>query len=386
MSKQIFPKEIIENSVEAHFFKNRNSSKIIYSILILSLLILFLALPFIFVKVNHTSQGIIRPELERTVFLSSHNGFVEFSALRNNTNIKKGDTLLMLKNNAVTKNIEKVGHQIKEQNNFIHDLTHLVQSRPHKDSLKSLKFILEFNLYNQKLRELLASFTKSKINYYRNLELFKKGVIAKTTLEDFKLAFDLSKNAISQHKNQKVSHWESLLFESQLQLNELINSQNQLEETKNLSVMIAPINGTLLEVTPIQINSFIQNGQKLAIISPDSKLVIESYISPNDIGFINNGDLVKYQVSAFNYNQWGLAQGSIYEISKDIQLVNNNPMFKVLSTLDESYLSLKNGYKGTLIKGMLVNVRYELTERSVFNLLYDKMDDWLNPATELNQN
>ena len=32
---------------------------------------------------------------------------------------------------------------------------------------------------------------------------------------------------------------------------------------------------------------------------------------------------------------------------------------------------------------MLVNARFELTERTLFDLLYDKMDDWVNPSTQI---
>ncbi len=55
-------------------------------------------------------------------------------------------------------------------------------------------------------------------------------------------------------------------------------------------------------------------------------------------------------------------------------------MFRVLCSLNQEFLTLKNGFKGQLKKGMLVNARFELTERSLFDLLYDKMDDWLNPS------
>jgi hypothetical protein len=34
MKKQIFPKEIIENTLEVHHFKHTNKSKIIYSIIL----------------------------------------------------------------------------------------------------------------------------------------------------------------------------------------------------------------------------------------------------------------------------------------------------------------------------------------------------------------
>ena len=95
---------------------------------------------------------------------------------------------------------------------------------------------------------------------------------------------------------------------------------------------------------------------------------------------------VNFQVSAFNYNQWGLATGNILEIGNDIQMVNDTPMFRVACSLNQDFLALKNGFKGQLKKGMLVNARFELTQRSLFDLLYDKMDDWLNPATQIAEN
>jgi len=52
---------------------------------------------------------------------------------------------------------------------------------------------------------------------------------------------------------------------------------------------------------------------------------------------------VRFQVDAFNYNQWGLATGKVLEISNDIIIINNMPVFKVKCALDKEYLILKNG-------------------------------------------
>lgn len=41
----------------------------------------------------------------------------------------------------------------------------------------------------------------------------------------------------------------------------------------------------------------------------------------------------------------------------------------------------KNGYKGYLKKGMTLQARFIITERTLWQLLYDKVDDWINPAT-----
>jgi HlyD family secretion protein len=79
----------------------------------------------------------------------------------------------------------------------------------------------------------------------------------------------------------------------------------------------------------------------------------------------------------------GFATGKIPTIVNDVQMINNTPMFKVFCTLNQDFLQLKSGFKGQLKKGMLVNARFEITERTLFDLLYDKMDDWVNPSSQI---
>lgn len=91
---------------------------------------------------------------------------------------------------------------------------------------------------------------------------------------------------------------------------------------------------------------------------------------------------MKFQIDAFNYNQWGLATGKIVEIGRDIEMINETPIFKIRCKIDQEYLTLKNDIKGNISKGMTYNARFKLTERTLFQLLYDKVDDWLNPGNK----
>lgn len=384
--KQIFPKEISENSIEVHQFKHSNKSKIIYSLILLLLIASLISLPFIKVTIYNTSQGIIRSDKERITIQTINGGKVISHSLKNNLQVKKGDTLLALNNIALTQKFENADKQIKEVNAFLNDLDLLSNQKISPDQLKSLKYQNEYNFYVQKLKELQTRYRKIRDDYNRNKKLFQKGVVAKTTLNESKLEYDLAINAIYQFKKQQSSTWQSKYVSYQNQLKELENTLIQLKESNNLSIIKAPISGTLLNVKGIEGGSFLTNGMVLAEISPETNLIIECYVNPNDIGLLKKDHKVSFQVSAFNYNQWGLASGKIIEIGKDVELVNNTPMFKVLCSLEQKYLQLKNGFKGCLKKGMLVNSRFELTERTLFDLLYDKVDDWLNPASQVFQN
>ena len=56
-------------------------------------------------------------------------------------------------------------------------------------------------------------------------------------------------------------------------------------------------------------------------------------------------------------------------------------MFRVRCAVKENTLQLKNGYKGMLQKGLTYTARFYLTRRTLWQLLFDKLDNWLNPKT-----
>lgn len=72
---------------------------------------------------------------------------------------------------------------------------------------------------------------------------------------------------------------------------------------------------------------------------------------------------------------------TVEEIFDDVSVSSDGTQsfYKVYCTLSDDYLSLKNGYRGYLKKGMVIHSNFHVTRRTVFQLLYDKINDWLNP-------
>jgi HlyD family secretion protein len=91
---------------------------------------------------------------------------------------------------------------------------------------------------------------------------------------------------------------------------------------------------------------------------------------------------VKFQIDAYNYNQWGWATGKIKTIGNDIELIQNQAVFQVQCSLNENELFLKNGISGKLKKGMTVKAQFFRARRSLWQLLFDKVDDWFNPMLD----
>jgi HlyD family secretion protein len=42
-------------------------------------------------------------------------------------------------------------------------------------------------------------------------------------------------------------------------------------------------------------------------------------------------------------------------------------------------MQLQSGYKTHVSKGMTLTTRYIISRRSLYELLFDKVDDWINP-------
>lgn len=377
---QIFPKEIVDFTAEVHWFEHSKRSTIIYTILLMALILVLILLPFIEVPIYTNSRGIIKPDKERVVISASNSGLVSRSYLRNNAVVQKNDTLLILNNKIISEKLKLTSQQISELELFIEDLSYLIKNNYSTlNQIKSPKYRKEFLVFQEKKTELITRRKKLKRDFERNKKLFQKGVIAMVAYENSKFNYDLAIHDLDQLKQQQGNQWEASLDEYKKQLSELKSTQEQLQDSKNKLVIPAPVSGILLNVKGMDTGSFINAGEGFAEISPNTDLLVECYVNTMDIGLLRLKDTANFQVDAFNYNQWGLASGIIIDIGKDVEYLDNNMVFKVRCSLDEKALKLKNGFRGELKKGMTLNAQFKLTERSLFDLLYDKVDDWVNP-------
>ncbi|WP_297793095.1 HlyD family efflux transporter periplasmic adaptor subunit [uncultured Eudoraea sp.] len=380
---EIFPKEIIENTVQAYVPKNKTKSKVIYGIILLLLCTVFISLPFIKIKIYTTSRGVIKPDQERIAINSINSGKVLYSDMHSNKYVKQGDVLLAIKSDVLDDQIALTEYETQKFTVQSEDLKYLINDKNiSSGKIKSPKYRKEYFQYQEKKNEYNTRLKKIKVDYERNKLLLSKGVIAKVEYEDIKLEYDLALNSFYQFRNQQISTWQATLSELETFLITTGNKNSQYKKAKSEYIITAPLDGTLINISGIEKGSIISSGAILGEISPDTELLAECYISPLDIGLIRESKPVRFQIDAFNYNQWGLATGNIIDISEDVEIIDNQPIFKAKCRINEEYLLLKNGAKGKLGKGMTFNARFELAERSLYQLLYDKIDDWINPGLE----
>ncbi|KPM33326.1 Secretion protein HlyD family protein [Croceitalea dokdonensis DOKDO 023] len=377
---QLFPKEIIESTTQYFIPKNAIRSKVIYGIILGFIFIALGSLPFIHITIYSSARGFVKPSSERIVITAITSGVVESATLEPNTTVVSGDTLLILKTAVLQEQVQLHQTQLLQAKNEQKDLMLLIKGSGVKvNRLATAKYQKQYVEYESLLDEHYLKIKQLTLTYDRNKTLLEKGVIAKAEFDEIKLSYDLAKTAFYQLKKRFTNQWQANLTEINNTIAEINSSIARLELDKENYVITAPVTGTLLAPPYLEKGSTVNIGAMLGEISPDTDLIAECYVSTTDIGLIDKNKTVNFQIDAFNYNQWGFVTGEILSIGKDVEFLENQPVYKVKCKLKKDFLTLKNGYRGEITKGMTLNARFEIAERSVYELLYDKMDDWLNP-------
>ncbi|RYC67239.1 MULTISPECIES: HlyD family secretion protein [Spirosoma] len=356
-------------------------SQIIYTTVLGAIVLTLLALPFIYVDVTVQANGLVRPVSERSDVKATAGAVVEAVLVREWQTVRKGQPLFRLRSEQLQTRQQLLDQQRTEKQAFVRDLSQLTtRSWKQIAGLSAPLYRQQYNQFRSVVEESWNLQEKRRREYETARQLYGQKVIARLEYEDALYAHKAALARYNTLVEQQRSDWQTDLTQVRRDLNNLESEAKQLAEQEELYILKAPVGGTASQLGGRYAGSYVQPGDVMAVISPDSTLIVETYVPSKDIGLIQPGQPVRLQVDAFNYNQWGLLTGRVIDVANDFTVTNGEPVFKVRCQLDRSYLSLANGYRGQLKKGMTVQTRFQVARRSLFQLLYDKADDWLNPA------
>lgn len=390
MGRQIFPKEIIENTQESNFSRHSVKSRAIYMLVILSFAGLTGLLPLLEMDVGIRGAGILRPVTEVTRITTPVSGTIEALNVRENSRIGKGELVAVIASPQITERIRYNKNRQARVSEYLDDLKLLLTA----DSLqmealtgfKSSRFSRSYNEFVQ----LLINQKKEEEQYKRHLDrqllLYENDFISRAQTEEATFAYEEAVDRynliIEEHRNR----WELDKINFQTELEELESELEQLQHEHELYNIRSPVSGTMQGTTGLLPGNVVGANQVIGEISPDTTMVAELYIPPGEIGLLREGMPVYIQVDAYNYNQWGTLSGVVDDISSDVIMQNDQPYFRVRCIPDQTHLHLSNGVRGELRKGMTLKARFIVTRRTLFQLLFDKVDDWMNPMWDEKKN
>jgi HlyD family secretion protein len=383
----LIPYSLTNLCLESYFIRITSGSRIIYWIIIGMIISGIALLPFVYVDVSIQARGYFQSDIEKQVVYAPFQGRVAFTAIRNGDRVERGDTLFVIDSETIRTQQAALLHRMSENDASVSDLGKLTEidstdMKPGYAGLFTKRYQAEFeNVRNQQTIQ-FQKYVKKKKEHQRNVLLYEQEIIPEIDYENSVFGLGSEKDNLNQILIYQKSLWQNDLATRRNEAIRLLAEFEQCTEELTNRIVLAPTSGEILQSSDLQSGSIVSQGQKIAEISPDGELVATCYVKPADIGHIREKQSVKIQVDAFNYNEWGMLQGNIVDISDDMIVEDGSTAyFRIKCKPAATFLSLKNGYKAEIKKGMSLNARIVVIRRSLYNLLFDKADNWFNPYT-----
>ncbi|MDR3366616.1 MAG: HlyD family efflux transporter periplasmic adaptor subunit [Prevotellaceae bacterium] len=385
---KIFSDSIVNSSTEKVIADYRKPSYAIYTAVLLFVASAVASLFFINIRIGVSALGIIKPQGERNLITSPATGKLIAIHLSENLPVCKGDTLFTIDSRGITYYRPALEKRRSELLEMLGDLSKLTGDElPPVDDLKNSLYIRSYHSYMTQLEDYNIKEKVALSNYSRYTSLYESKVIPQSEFEAVVADKDNATLSRQAFQSSNKAQWQADLNKLENELRDVTAQIEQINIQSNEAMVLAPISGTIQSIEKVTNGMFVHSGQQIVEISPDGQLVVECAVSTKDIGFIHVGQKARIQVDAFNYNEWGVLEGEVMEIFDDVVISNDGTahFYRIYCSLNSDHLTLKNGYRGYVKKGMTVSAHFIVTKRTIFQLIYDKADQWLNPNVKSNE-
>jgi HlyD family secretion protein len=362
---------------------NHKGYNYLYISILLFSIIFITSLPLIHTDISIKSIGVTRPVTERTEVKPIMTGIIDTIYFKEGDMVNKDAVILRLKDPNTKGKLIMNNFEISQREQFIHDLAILTSTTDLEfgaiDKLNAPLYKQQLAKFTHQKQDLEASINKAKKELDINTPLAKDKIISGKEFYDIQINYQKLQSSYKAFVHEQLSTWQQDLARYKLELSQYKQNLSVVNTDASYYQVKAPTSGIIQGINTRYQGGLLQANETLCTISPEGDLIGECYVPTREIGLLKIGQPVRYQMEAFDYNYFGVLTGKVAKIDNDFTVINNTPVFKVRCSFDSTQLHLKNGFTGKLKKGLNFQARFIVARRSLWQLLYDKMDDWLNP-------
>ena len=124
--------------------------------------------------------------------------------------------------------------------------------------------------------------------------------------------------AMAERRNRYLTDANNELVRVESELAQARESARAREDAFKRTSLYAPMRGTIKNILVNTIGGVIQAGQNILDIVPlDDETVVEAFIRPSDVAFLQVGQSATVKLTAYDYNRYGGLAGVLEHISAD---------------------------------------------------------------------
>jgi membrane fusion protein, hemolysin D len=132
-------------------------------------------------------------------------------------------------------------------------------------------------------------------------------------------------NTILQFRTDRLTEF----VEAQRKMLALMQDYSKTQERLRRHTILAPIDGTVQDMTIYTIGGVIKSGDRLVTIVPkETKLIAEAFVSTKDVGFVATGQNADIRISAFDYRIYGSIKGKVTSLSRDAATIDASSKYQ----------------------------------------------------------
>ena len=242
-----------------------------------------------------------------------------------------------------------------------------------RNTRKTLKLLNEqITISEDLLRDKLT-------NRYKHLELLRQASMLTGKLEEGQAARERARQSLKQAKASFSSiqdrydkETKSNLEITRRQLGELLPRMKKVKDSLDRTILRSPVSGIIKTIYIATIGGVVTAGQAVIDIVPsDDKLVIETKLPTQDIGFVQPGQKAMVKIASQESIRFDSLEGVVKSVSPDTLTTSQGvPFYKVKIETSRSYFRRDNN-KYHLFPGMQVAASIHTGERTVLDYLFD---------------
>jgi len=383
----MIPASLGENTVEHLYAMHGPARPWIYWLVLLGVIGSLASLPFVMVDVSIRAAGLVRPTTARAELRPAVSGHIAEVLARDNESVRAGQPLLLIQAHDVEERLTRNHTLQAERAALLADLqfltTESVTGPEAASGLTTSVLKQEHAQFLAQLNSYRLAETKAGTELARYATLAAKGIATQQELDHARYESERLQAESRLLIEQTLARWQARSREEHTAQAGLVSEAQRLKEEQAQYTVRAPADGVLVDFHGWSAGGFLTAGQSVGAVSPGDALLVEVHVPPRDIGLVRTGQTVRLQIDAYPYTQWGTLDGTVTGISGD--LVGNAPDtghgagFKVLVQPAAGFLTLPDGRRGDLKKGLTLSARFLVTRRSLFQLLYEEASTWLDP-------
>jgi hemolysin D len=158
------------------------------------------------------------------------------------------------------------------------------------------------------------------------------------------------------------------------QRNRIARVQTEISDAEKMlrhTTITSPAKGIITMLNVRGPGEVIQQGQTVAMIAPsDVPLVVEALLADKDIAFVQNGLPAKLKFEAFPFQDYGVVEGTVIDVSPDATNKDGVNYYKVTIAPSKTWISTE-GKDAMLRPGLSVSAEIITDRRTVLSLLLE---------------